>query len=545
MRASMIDKPLLISSLIEHAAKYHGDTEIVSRTVEGPIHRYTWADAHDRAKRMAKLLERLGVRRGDRVGTMAWNGYRHLEAYFAVAGMGAVIHTINPRLFPDQIEYIVNHAEDRFLFIDITFVELVESLIDRLPTVEGVVVLTDAAHMPQSTRIPNLLCYESLLDDEHGDYEWPVLDEHSAAALCYTSGTTGNPKGALYAHRSTIIHTYAEVAPDALGLSARDTILPVVPMFHVNAWGLPYGAAMVGAKLVMPGRALDGESVYELLTSENVTMTAAVPTVWLMLLNHMRKIGGRLDDLERVVIGGSACPRAMMEAFEYEFGVKVLHAWGMTEMSPLGVVNTPKRKFLDLSAEEQMDRGQSAGRPLYGVEMMIVDEQDRPLPWDGETVGELLVRGPWIIQEYFKIGRSDAHRVDGWFATGDVCAIDPDGYIWITDRIKDVIKSGGEWISSIDLENIAVAHPDVAEAAVIGVPHPKWDERPLLVVVRREGATLTREDVLHFFEGRVAKWWLPDDVAFVDELPHTATGKLSKLQLRKRFKGYELPTASQ
>ena len=544
MLASMIDRPLLVSGLIEHAARYHADTEIVSRTLEGPIHRYTWAECHRRTRRLANALTRLGVRHGDRVGTMAWNTHRHVEAYYAVAGMGAVTHTINPRLFPEQIEYIINHAEDRFLFVDVSFVDLVRGIMDRLTSVEGVILLTDTEHMPDTSGLRNPVCYEDLVTAESDDFEWPQFDERSAAALCYTSGTTGNPKGALYAHRSTILHTYAEAAPDALGLSARDVVLPVVPMFHVNAWGIPYAATMVGAKLVLPGRELDGKSVYELLSGEAVTMTAAVPTVWLMLLNHLRETGARLDNLDRVVIGGSACPRAMMEAFEYEYGVRVLHAWGMTEMSPLGVVNTPKHKFLQDDAETRMDRGQSAGRPLYGVDMRIVDENDNDLPWDGETVGELLVRGPWVIDQYYKDGKTSAFRVDGWFATGDVCAIDEDGYIWITDRIKDVIKSGGEWISSIDLENIAVAHPKVSEAAVIGVPHPKWDERPLLVIVPREDIVLEKDELLRFFDGKVAKWWLPDDIVFVEELPHTATGKLSKLQLREQFRDYRLPTVT-
>ena len=545
MLAQMMDQPLLISSLIGHAAKWHGDTEIVTRTLEGPIHRYTWRDAELRAKKFAQALTRLGVKHGDRVGTIAWNTNRHVEAYYGVAGMGAVTHTINPRLFPDQLEYIINHADDQYLVIDTSFVDLIARMRDKFPNIRGVIVFADKADMPGEDKLPGALCYEALIDKEDGEYEWPSFDENSAAALCYTSGTTGNPKGALYSHRSTVLHTLTEIAPDCMGLAARDTVLPVVPMFHVNAWGLPYATAAVGCKLVLPGRDLDGQSIYELLTQEEVTFTAAVPTIWMMLLAHMKDNDGKLNDLERVVIGGSACPRAMMETFQDDYGVQVLHAWGMTEMSPLGTVNTPKAKHEALSKTEKVDLQQSAGRVLYGVDMKIVDEDGNTLPNDGETTGELKVRGPWIIADYFNLSeKAPAHAEDGWFSTGDVCAIDQDGYIWITDRLKDVIKSGGEWISSIDLENVAVGHPKIAEAAAIGVYHPKWDERPLLVVVpTTNGKDLTKADVLRYLDGKIAKWWMPDDVAFADDLPHTATGKLSKLQLRERFKDYKLPTA--
>lgn len=545
MLAEMMNRPLLISSLIAHAAKWHSDTEIVTRTLEGPIHRYNWYEAEVRSKKFAQALARLGMKPGDRVGTIAWNTYRHVEAYYGIAGMGSVTHTINPRLFPEQLEYIINHADDQYLVIDISFIELIGGMLEKFPNLKGVIVFTDRAHMPSEDVLPGALCYEELLAAEDGDYTWPLLDENSAAALCYTSGTTGHPKGALYSHKSTIIHTLTEIAPDCMGLSARDTVLPVVPMFHVNAWGLPYATAAVGCKLVLPGRDLDGKSIYELLTQEKVSFTAAVPTIWMMLLAHLKESGGKLDDLNKVVIGGSSCPRAMMETFQDDYGVQVLHAWGMTEMSPLGTVNTPKTKHDSLTKVERVDLQQSAGRVLYGVDMKIVDEDGNTLPNDGITTGELKVTGPWVISNYFNLPeKAESHAEDGWFSTGDVCAIDQDGYIWITDRLKDVIKSGGEWISSIDLENIAVGHPKIAEAAAIGIHHPKWDERPLLVVVPTVGGEdITREDVLAYLDGKIAKWWMPDDVVFAKDLPHTATGKLSKLQLRQRYKDYTLPTA--
>jgi 3-(methylthio)propionyl---CoA ligase len=548
MLGLMQDRPLLISQLIEHAALNHGDTEIVSRTVEGPIHRYTYRDANRRAKKAAEALLRLGIKVGDRIGTLAWNGYRHFELYYGISGMGAVCHTINPRLFPEQIVYIVNHAEDQLLFVDLNLLPAVEKLLPQMKGVRHVVAMTDRAHLPKDCNIPNLLVYEELIADEAGTYEWPEFDERTASSLCYTSGTTGNPKGVLYHHRSTILHAYGAALPDTLNLSARSVVLPVVPMFHVNAWGLPYSAALVGAKLVFPGVALDGASLYELFEKEGVTFTAGVPTVWLALLNHMKAEKLKLSTVKYAVIGGSAAPPAMIETFDKEFGVEVLHAWGMSEMSPLGTVNHPKEKHNTFSPADLLQVRLKQGRPPYGVEMMIVDDAGNELPRDGKAFGDLLVRGPWITSGYFKGEGGDVLRDiegkgGGWFATGDVATIDPDGYMQITDRSKDVIKSGGEWISSIDLENAAMAHPAVAEAAVIGVAHPKWDERPLLIVHRKPGAQIDKQELVEFLSTKVAKWWLPDDVQFVDAIPHTATGKILKTRLREDFKDYRLPTA--
>jgi fatty-acyl-CoA synthase len=537
MQGLMMDLPLLVSGLIRHADRNHGDTEIVSKTVEGEVHRYTYRDAHARARRLARALAALGVRQGDRVGTLAWNGFRHYELYYAISGMGAVINTVNPRLFADQIVYISNHAENVALFFDATFVPLVEKLAPQLKSVKHYVLMTDRARMPKGT---SFLCYDELLERESDAYEWPSFDEHTAAALCYTSGTTGNPKGTLYSHRSTIIHAYGAALPDALNLSARDSVLPVVPMFHANAWSLPYTCTMVGAKMVFPGPHLDGKSVYELIEQEKVTLSAGVPTVWLMLLNHMAAGKLRFSTLDRTVIGGSACPPSMIRAFQDGYGVKVFHAWGMTEMSPLGTVGTLKAKQESLDKDARLAIQAKQGRGIFGVEMKIVDEEGRELPWDGKRFGNLMVRGPWIANGYFK-GEGGEVLKDGWFPTGDVATIDPDGYMQITDRSKDVIKSGGEWISSIDLENIAVAHPAIAEAAVIGVKHPKWDERPVVVAVKKPGQDVSKDDLLKFYEGKIAKWWMPDDVLFVPELPHTATGKLSKLTLRQQLKDYKLP----
>jgi fatty-acyl-CoA synthase len=539
MQGLMMDMPLLISGLLRHADRNHGDTEIVSRTVEGDVHRYTYRDAHARARKLAKALAALGVQAGDRVGTLAWNGHRHYELYYAISGMGAVINTVNPRLFADQIVYISNHAENVALFFDPTFVPLVEKLAPQLKSIRRYVLMTDRARMPAKSAIPNLLCYEELLQAQDDRFEWPSFDERTAAALCYTSGTTGNPKGTLYSHRSTIIHAYGAALPDALDLSARDCVLPVVPMFHANAWSLPYGCTMVGAKMVFPGPHLDGKSVYELIEQEKVTMSAGVPTVWLMLLQHLEAGKLRFSTLERTVIGGSACPPAMLRKFQEDYGVRVFHAWGMTEMSPLGTVGTLKAKQAKLDKEAQLAVQAKQGRGIFGVDMKIVDEQGNELPWDGKRFGNLMVRGPWIASGYFKGEGGDPLR-DGWFPTGDVATIDPDGYMQITDRSKDVIKSGGEWISSIDLENIAIAHPAIAEAAVIGVQHPKWDERPIVVAVKRPGQNVSKEELLRFYEGKIAKWWMPDDVVFVSELPHTATGKLSKLTLRQQFRDFRL-----
>jgi acyl-CoA synthetase (AMP-forming)/AMP-acid ligase II len=542
MQGLMMDAPLLITDLIRHADRHHGETEIVSKTVEGGIHRYTYREAHRRSRRLANALAALGVKPSDRVATLAWNGYRHFEVYYAVAGSGAVVHTINPRLFPDQIVYIANHAEDKYVFFDLTFLPLLEKLAPQLKTVKGFVLMTDAAHMPKQSSIPNLLCYETLLEAQDDKFEWPQLDERTAACLCYTSGTTGNPKGVLYAHRSTILHAYAAALPDALDLSASDVVLPVVPMFHVNAWGLPYSCALTGTKLVFPGPHLDGKSLHELFEAEHVTMSAGVPTVWLGLLNYMKESKLEFSTLKGVVIGGSACPPAMIRAFQEDYGVKVLHAWGMTEMSPLGTVCTFKEKHLAMDKEARYAVQAKQGRAIFGVDMRIVGEDGKELPMDGKAFGDLQVRGPWVISRYFKDEGGDPLK-DGWFPTGDVATLDPDGYMQITDRSKDVIKSGGEWISSIDLENIAVAHPAVAEAAVIGVKHPKWDERPIVVVVKKPGQEVSKDELLKFFEGKIAKWWMPEDVVFVKELPHTATGKLSKLTIRQQMKDYKLPAA--
>jgi acyl-CoA synthetase (AMP-forming)/AMP-acid ligase II len=543
MLGLMQDRPLLISQLIDFAATYHGDTEIVSRSVEGPIHRYTYRDARKRAKQMAEALIALGIKPGDRIGTLAWNGYRHFELYYAISGMGAVCHTINPRLFPEQIAYIVNHAEDQVLFVDVNILPLVEKLAPVMKGVRHIVAMTDRTHLPANCTIPDLLVYEELIADKPGTYEWPELDERTASSLCYTSGTTGNPKGVLYHHRSTLLHAYASALPDGIGISARDSVLPVVPMFHVNAWGLPYSGCLAGAKLVFPGAALDGASLYELFEKEGVTVTAGVPTVWLALLQHLQANKLKLSTLRKSIIGGSACPPAMIETFKRDYSVDVLHAWGMTEMSPLGTVNTPKAKHLAMDKAAQDGVKAKQGRALFGVEMKIVDDDGRELPRDGKAFGDLLVRGPWITSGYYRGEGGEALREGGWFPTGDVSTIDPDGYMQITDRSKDVIKSGGEWISSIDLENAAMAHPAVGEAAVIGIAHPKWDERPLLIIHKKPGAAVSKDDLLAFLKDKVAKWWLPDDVVFVETIPHTATGKILKTRLREDFKDYKLPTA--
>ena len=547
MLGLMQNHPLLISSLIDFAARYHGDTEVVSRRVEGDIHRYTWLDVQRRAKRVANGLDALGLKASDRVGTLAWNGYRHLELYFGVSGSGRVLHTVNPRLLPEQIAWIVNHAEDQVMCFDMSFLPIVQGIHTHCPYVKHWIALCDEDKLPKDTGVPNLLSYEAWIGGQSDQYTWPVFDENTASSMCYTSGTTGHPKAALYSHRSTVLHAYAAAMPDALNCSACDSILPVVPMFHVNAWSLPYVGCMTGAKLVYPGAGLDGKSLYELFESEGVTVSAGVPTVWQGLLAYVEANDLKFSTMKRTVIGGSACPPAMIHAFGEKFGVHVLHAWGMTEMSPLGTACTFKPKHLALSQEERYAVMAKQGRAIYGVDMKIVDPNGKELPWGSETSGDLYVRGPWIISRYFKEEGGDPLIKDeaghGWFPTGDVAKIDADGYMQITDRSKDVIKSGGEWIGSIDLENIAMAHPAVAMAACIAAPHPKWDERPLLVVMRKPGAELTKEELLAFYEGKIAKWWTPDDVVFVDAIPLGATGKMQKNKLREALKDYKLPTA--
>lgn len=541
MQGLMMDTPLLISSIAEHAATNHGGREIVSVTHDNPRHRCSISGCVGRAKQLANALCRLGLAAGDRVGTLAWNDYRHLEAYYGISGAGFVCHTINPRLFPPQIVFIINHARDRWILLDPMFVPLVEAVRAQIPEVEGFVILTDEAHMPE-TALDNAVSYETLIGGESSDFVWPGFDERTACTLCYTSGTTGDPKGVLYDHRSTVLHAYASVAPDVIGLSSRDSVLPVVPLFHVNAWGIPYSAFIVGAKLVLPGPKMgDGEALYGLLDEEDVTLALGVPTVWMGLLKYLDESGKRLDKLERTVIGGAAVPRSMIEAFRDRHGVEVRQGWGMTETSPLGTVNSLKAGLESLTDEQKLDLATKAGRGIFGVQLRIVDDEGQPLPWDGVTAGALQIRGPWVCSDYFRLeGGAGTHTDDGWFETGDVATIDPEGYLAITDRTKDVIKSGGEWISSIELENTAMGHPAVAEAAVIGVAHPKWTERPLLVAVRKQGAELDRDELLDYFDGKVATWWKPNDVVFVDELPHTATGKVRKIELRRQFADYRL-----
>jgi fatty-acyl-CoA synthase len=542
MNGLMMDRPLLISSIAQHVDRFHHDREIVSVTCDNPLHRTTWGELIARSRKLANALDKLGLESGDRVATLAWNDHRHLEIYYGVSGAGYVCHTINPRLFPEQLIFIINHAEDRWLFIDVMFMPLLEKLADRLTGLEGVVVMTDEAHMPAST-LGNVHCYERIIGAESSEYSWPELDENAASALCYTSGTTGDPKGVLYSHRSTVLHAYATVAPDVMGLSSRDSVLPVVPLFHVNAWGVPYSAAITGAKLVMPGpKMADGEALYTLMEGEDVSIALGVPTVWLGLLQYTQKAGKKLSKLERTVIGGAAVPRMMIEAFRDRHEVEVRQGWGMTEMSPLGTVNTIKAGMESLSAEEKLDLGVKAGRGIFGCEMRTVDDDGTILPWDGESYGALQVRGAWVCSGYFKLaGGGQAHTDDGWFNTGDVAIIDQHGYLTITDRTKDVIKSGGEWISSIELENVIMSHPGVSAAAVIGIAHQKWSERPLLVIVRAENADPDKQELLDFFKDKVASWWIPNDVVFVDALPLTATGKVKKLDLRKQFAEYQFP----
>ena len=537
----MQTQPLLVSNLLIHAEKKHATTEIVSKRCEGDVHRYTYKDLAERARKVANAIEKFQVPRSQRVGTLAWNGYRHMELYFGVSGAGRVLHTLNPRLSPEQLSWIVNDAEDKVLFFDLTFVPLVKAIVSSCPSIQTYVVMCDVEALPKDSGIPNLLSYETLISTESSTYNWPVFDENSACSLCYTSGTTGNPKGVLYSHRSTLLHCFAAALPDNLNLSARDVVLPVVPMFHVNAWGLPYAAAMCGTKLVFPGPSLDGKSVYTLLESEKVTSAAGVPTVWQMLLNYVESENLKFSTLTRTVIGGSACPPAMFQVFEEKYGVQVLHAWGMTETSPLGSACTLKGTQMSLSQEEKKSILLKQGRPPFGVDMKIVDSNGKELPWDGKSSGDLYVRGPWIVSAYFKhVGGNIL--VDGWFPTGDVACIDQDGFMQITDRSKDVIKSGGEWISSIDIENVAMGHPSVAMAACLGMKHPKWDERPIVVVVKKPNKEVTKEELLNFYSGKVAKWQIPDDVVFVDSIPLGATGKMQKNKLREILKDYKLPS---
>jgi fatty-acyl-CoA synthase len=530
----MQDQPLLISTLIEHAARHHRDTQIVSRRVEGDLHRYSYADAAARARRVANALDALGIAAFERIGTLAWNGYRHFELYYGVSGSGRVLHTINPRLNPDQVAWIINDADDRVLCFDLTFAPIVRAIQARCPGVRHWVALCDADRLPADAGIEGLVSYERWIASAADHYDWPTFDERSAATLCYTSGTTGAPKGVLYSHRSTLLHAWSAALPDAFNLSARACVLPVVPMFHVNAWGIPYAAPLAGAKLVFPGAALDGRSLYELMEAEQVTQSAGVPTVWLGLLQHVQGSGARFSTMRQTLIGGSACSPAMIRSF-HELGVEVRHGWGMTEMSPLGTVNVPKLAQSQWPEEAQLALRAKQGRALYGVAMRIVDPEGRELPWDGQSAGDLHVKGPWIVSGYFK-DAGGAPLLDGWFPTGDVATIDADGYLQITDRSKDVIKSGGEWISSIEIENIAMSHPAVALAACIGIPHPKWDERPLLIVVLKPGQVVARDALLAHYAGRVASWQVPDDVVFVEQLPLGATGKVQKNVLRERYR---------
>jgi acyl-CoA synthetase (AMP-forming)/AMP-acid ligase II len=545
MDGLMMGQPLLISSILDYAADHHGRTEMVSCTADQPAHRTTYEELRRRTRQLANaLLHRLKVRAGDRIATLAWNDHRHFELYYGISGIGAVCHTINPRLFPEQIAYIANHAGDRFLFTDPMFLPLLERLEGRLGAIEAIVVLCDAGHMPASSR-ERLLCYETLIGDQPDEFAWPTLDEATASGLCYTSGTTGHPKGVLYSHRAIVLHSLAALQPDAMGISSRDVVLPAVPMFHVNAWGLPYTCPMIGARLVMPGPRMDGAGLFEQFEREGVTFSAGVPTIWFNLLGHLKETGRRPSTLRKVVIGGAAAPRSMIQSFEEDYGVEVVHAWGMTEMTPLGLVGTLKAGMSELPPEERYPIKQKQGHAVWGVEIKIVDDEGRTLPHDGRASGLLYVRGPWVASAYFEDepASRDAFDAQGWFKTGDVATVDPESYVQLTDRAKDLIRSGGEWISSIDLENAAVAHPALAEAAAIAIAHPKWGERPLLVAVRKPGAAVEKADILAFLEDKVARFWLPDDVVFVEELPHTATGKIRKSALRERFRDYRLPGA--
>ena len=543
MKGLMQDWPLTCNRIIDHAAIQYPNRKVISRSVEGPIVETTYKQIRERALKVAQRLVKDGIKKGDRVATLAWNTARHLEAWYGILGAGAVYHTVNPRLFAEQIIYIVNHAEDKMIFVDLTFGPVLEKLADKLPTLKKYIVLTDKAHMPQ-TSLKNAVAYEDWIAEVDGKFKWVDVDENDAAGMCYTSGTTGNPKGVVYSHRSNTLHALAAAVPDVLGLSGRDVVLPVVPLFHANSWSLAFSAPMTGASLIMPGAKLDGASIYELLDKYQVSVTAAVTTVWMMLLAHLEQNKLKLPHLKRVLIGGSACPRAMMKKFQDEYDVQVTHAWGMTEMSPIGTAGSLKADVAHLKGAAELDVKEKQGFSIFTVEMKITDDEGNELPWDGVKFGRLKVRGPAVASAYFKNEGGNILDKDGFFDTGDVATIDPMGYMKITDRAKDVIKSGGEWISSIDLENVAVGHHDVAEAAVIGIAHPKWDERPLLIVIPKKDKKPTREDILKFMEGKIAKWWMPDDVVFVEEIPHTATGKILKTALRDQFGDYRLPSVA-
>ncbi len=541
MLGLMQEWPLLCHKVIDHAGLYHSDREVVSRSVEGPIHRTNYKTVRERSLQLAKRLEKDGVQLGDRVATMAWNTWRHMEAWYGITGIGAIYHTLNPRLFADQIVWIMNDAEDRMLFVDLTFLPLIEKIAGQVPSLEKIIVLTDAAHMPV-TSLGNAVPYEEWLNEVDADFRWRDFDERTAAGMCYTSGTTGDPKGVVYSHRSNVMHSFMCLMPDMFNLSSRDTLMPVVPLFHANGWGTAFSGPMSGCRMVMPGAAMDGKSIFEMLTNERVTVTAAVPTIWLMLLQYLEKdSSAMLPDLKNVIIGGSAAPRSMIATFKEKYDVDVSHAWGMTEMSPIGSLCSLKPEYAELKGDARLDVLCKQGHPPFGVEMKITDDNDQPRPWDGKTFGRLKVRGPAVASSYYKGRGAEQFDKDLWFDTGDVAHMDAHGYMQITDRSKDVIKSGGEWISSIDLENLAVGHPDVAEAAVIGVAHPKWDERPLLVIIRKEGTDPSKKDILDFMEGKIARWWMPDDVMFVEAIPHTATGKILKMELREQMKDYRFP----
>jgi len=542
MLGLMQDWPLTVDKILDHARTWHGDVEIVTRSVEGPVVRTTYADVHRRAKQLSNALQGLGVERGDRVATLAWNTDRHLEVWYGVMGMGAVCHTLNPRLHPEQLCYIINHAGDKAIFVDLTFAPLLLAHRDKMPNVKHLVVLTDEAHRT-AAKLEGALAYEALLAGQSDEFAWGGFDENTAAGLCYTSGTTGAPKGVLYSHRSNFLHTLVTLGGDLLGISSRDVVLPVVPMFHANAWGLSFSGPAVGAKLVMPGARLDGAAVHELLETEGVTFSAAVPTIWQMLLTHLRESGGELSTLKRVVIGGAAVPEALVRAFQDDYGVEVTHAWGMTETSPLGTESNPTAKTLALDPDSQFRLKMKQGRAPLGIEMKLTDDAGRPLPHDGRTSGHLKVKGPFVARAYFGGDGGDILDGEGFFDTGDVATIDEYGFMQITDRAKDVIKSGGEWISSIEIENLAMGHPKAELCAVIGVSHPKWDERPVLLVKLKPGETATPDEFLEFLEGRIAKWWTPDAVLFVDEIPLGATGKIDKKVLREQMKDYKLPSA--